>query len=219
MTYPPQQPEPGEGSTPAGGYPPPPVGPPGPYQPPMPAEAPPGAYPPPGYSPPGAYPPPGSYPPPGYGPAANAPGYGPPGYPPPYGEYAPPRKRRRWPWYVGGAVLLVVVALVIVGVVFGRKGSSDPHTAVDRFWTAVVAHDRAKAETYVCNGKKLTSGIDQFINEVQSYQIGPESGSGNTRVYPVTVHLTLNGQVGEPVIDTTAKKSAGKWYVCNIAVH
>ena len=153
----------------------------------------------------------------------------PPPQPPNYGQQYPPQwtpqvppkpKRRRWPWIVGGTVLVIVVALVIIGVVFGRKGSGDPHTAVDKFWGAVAQHDRAKAEKYVCNGKNLKgSDIDQFINEVQSYEIGPESGSGNTRIYPVTVHLTLNGQPEAPVIDTTAKKSAGKWYVCNVAVH
>lgn len=227
MTYPPPPEHSDPNPDPAfqGGYPPPPVGPPAPPDPGAGAYPPP-AYPPPdpgaqpGYPPPG-YPPqaPGAYPPGGYPPPA--PGYGPPpGYPPPYGEYPPPRRRRRWPWIVGGTVLVIVVALVIIGVVFGRKGSGDPHTAVDKFWSAVAAHDRAKAEKYVCNGKNLKgSDIDQFVNEVQSYEIGPESGSGNTRIYPVTVHLTLNGQPEAPVIDTTAKKSAGKWYVCNVAVH
>jgi hypothetical protein len=129
----------------------------------------------------------------------------------------PQKKRRRWPWSVGGTALAVVVALVIVGVVFGRKGSGDPHTAVDRFWSAVAQHDRSKAEKYLCNGKNFRgSEMDQFVQQVQGYEIGPESGSGGKRVYPVTVHLT---QGNDRTFDTTVRKSAGKWYVCDLAVH
>lgn len=227
MSYPPppQQPDPDQGAEPReGAYPPPP----GSYPPP-----PAGAYPPP---PAGAYPPAGSNPPPpggypqggyppggyaqqpgGYPPAAPAYGAYPPGPP----EYAPPKKRRRWPWIVGGTVLVVVVALVIVGIVFGRTGSSDPHTAVDRFWSALAQHDQKKAEQYVCSNKNLKANANftQLVDGLHGYDIGSESGSGGKRVYPVTAHLTINGQTGDLTIDTTVTKSAGKWYVCDLAPH
>lgn len=61
------------------------------------------------FDPPTGYPPPGGYPPPhsGYPP--------PPGQPPYPGGYAAaaPRRRRIWPWFVGGFAALLVVGLLI----------------------------------------------------------------------------------------------------------
>jgi hypothetical protein len=177
----------------------------------------------PGYPADQTYPsPPGyDYPPgPGY-PAAPIPGYGPAqAYPgAPAGMYAPPKKRRKWPWIVGGIVVVVIAALVIVGVFFGRTGSGDPRTAVDKFWSALAQHDRGKAEQYVCSNKNLTksAGFTELINDLNGYTIGPESGSGGTRVFPVTAHVTVAAQNGDITIDTTVKRSAGKWYVCDLA--
>jgi hypothetical protein len=229
LTYPggPQEPDP---NAPPPGYPPAPQGPPEspePYQPPpgtFPPPEPPGAYqPPPGTfpppGPPGAYPPPGSYPPPGPpGYPQQPPGYG--TYPPgPAGYAPPPKKRRKWPWIVAGTVLLVVVVLVVVGLVFGRKGSGDPHTAADKFWHALTQHDTKQAEKYVCANKNLT-GNTQFkalVTALTGYDIGAESGSGNTRLYPVTLHLSQSGQTGNLVVITTVTKDTDKWYVCNLA--
>lgn len=185
-----------------------------------------GAYPPPGAAP-------GGYPPPAYAPQPNQPGYPPPpnaGYPAQagYGTYpppgpggyaAPPKKRRKWPWIVAGTVVVVVVALIIVGVVFGRKGSGDPHTAADKFWHALSQHDIKQAEKYVCSKKNLTSntGFKELVSALTSYDIGAESGSGNTRTYPVTLHLSLAGQTGDQVVVTTVTKDTGKWYVCDLS--
>jgi hypothetical protein len=156
----------------------------------------------------------------GYGPPPP-PGYPAPGYPaapPPYG--VPPKKRRRWPWIVAGSVVVVVVALIVIGVVFGRTGSSSPRAAVDHFWTALVAHDTGKAEKYVCNGKNLTgkndSAFKQLVDALNGYDVGTESGSGGTRVFPVTVHATIGGVNQDLTIQTTVKKQSSEWYVCDL---
>ena len=201
---------------PAGGFPPPPpqANPPGGYPPPAPPAAPAG-YPQPSYAPQG-YPPAGPAQPGGYPPAGYPAGYPAPG---PGGFAPPPRKRRKWPWIVAGSVVVVVVALIIVGVVFGRKGSGDPHTAADKFWHALAQHDIKTAQKYVCSGKDLTGDAQfkQLVNALTGYDIGAEAGSGNTRTYPVTLHLSLAGQTGDQVVITTVKKDTGQWYVCDLA--
>jgi hypothetical protein len=133
--------------------------------------------------------------------------------------YGPPKKRRKWPWIVAGTVVVIVAALVIVGLVFGRKGSGDPHTAADKFWHALAQHDIKQAEKYVCSNKNLTGSpqFKQLVNALTGYDIGAESGSGSSRTYPVTLHLSLAGQTGDQVVVTTVHKDTGKWYVCNLA--
>lgn len=216
MTSPegPQQPDPNAAPPPY-----PPVGPPpGSYPPPGSV---PGGYPPPAYAPQG-YPqqgtPPPGYPQPGY--PSQPGGYG--AYPPPGpGGYAPPpKKRRKWPWIVAGTVVVIVVALVVVGIVFGRKGSGDPHTAADKFWHALTQHDIKQAEKYVCSKKNLTgtAGVKQLVDALTGYDIGAESGSGNSRTYPVTAHLSLAGQTTDQVFVTTVTKDTGKWYVCDLGI-
>ncbi|HJQ42246.1 MAG TPA: hypothetical protein VJ831_04110 [Jatrophihabitantaceae bacterium] len=227
MTYPPQPPEQGSGENPPG--PPPPEQPPQgyPQQPTYPQAPPPQPYgQQPGYGQQPAYgQQPGygqpAYPQQGYG-QPPAPGYGAPGYPPgyppagPMGE-PPKRKRKKWPWIVG-SIVVVLVVLGIIGVVFGRTGSGDPHTATKRFWDALVQHDTKKAEKYVCSSKNLTDneGFTTLVNGLTGYDIGAEQGSGNTRKYPVDAHLSLNGQPTDLTIITTVKKSSGKWYVCDL---
>jgi hypothetical protein len=128
------------------------------------------------------------------------------------------KKRRKWPWIVGGIAVVVIVALVIVGAVFGRSGSDDPHSAVQKFWSALVANDTKKAEKYVCSNKNLTDNANfkQLVDALTGFDIGAESGSGNTREYPVTVHLTVAGESGDQIVTTTVKKSTGEWYVCDL---
>jgi hypothetical protein len=111
------------------------------------------------------------------------------------------------------------VVLLVIGFLFGRTGSSDPRTATQRFWDALVQHDTKKAEKYVCTSRKLTdnTGFKTVVDALQSYSIGDEQGSGGTRTFPVTAHLTLNGQSDDVTIITTVTKSSGKWYVCDLA--
>lgn len=52
------------------------------------------------------------------------PGYLPPGYPP-YGHSPPPRKRLVWPWVLGGAAILFVIAVGVVAVLLFADTSSD----------------------------------------------------------------------------------------------
>ena len=59
--------------------------------------------------------PPHPTPPPHYQP-------GPPGYQPSPPGYAPPRKKRRWPWIVGG----IVAFFVIIGIAAGAGGNTGP---------------------------------------------------------------------------------------------
>jgi len=59
--------------------------------------------------------PPHPTPPPHYQP-------GPPGYQPSPPGYAPPRKKRRWPWIVGG----IVAFFVIIGIAAGGGDNSGP---------------------------------------------------------------------------------------------
>ncbi|MDT4893364.1 MAG: hypothetical protein QOE97_2399 [Pseudonocardiales bacterium] len=162
---------------------------------------------------------------PQYGqPQYGQPAYGPPdafGYPAPYpaGGYldAPKKKRRKWPWIVG-VVAVIAVVLVVVGVIVGRKGSGDPHTAADRFWSALVQHDTKAAAKYVCSNKNLTNsaGFLRLVSDLRGYDIGSEAGTGNTRTFPVTAHLTENGQSADLVIVTTVTKKTGEWYVCDL---
>jgi hypothetical protein len=116
---------------------------------------------------------------------------------------------------------VLVVAVVLISVFNGRTGSSDPHTAVDRFWGALVQHDQKKAEKYVCGNKKLTKSatFTQLVDELVGYDIGPESGTGGKRVFPVTLRGNVNGLLRESIVDTTATRSAGKWYVCDLTPH
>ena len=176
--------------------------------------------------------------PPGYGaPAGGQPVYGtpppppgypaapPPGYPTPpgYGAYGEPpkKKRRRWPWIVLAVVVVLVGTLIVIGLVFGREGSGTPKEAVDKFWTALVAHDTGKAENYVCTGKDLTGKNDtafqQLVDNLAGYDVGPEAGSGGERTFPVTVHLTPTEGAQDLIITTTVKKQTGKWYVCDLS--
>ena len=101
------------------------------------------------------------------------------------------------------------------------EGSKDPKQAVDKFWTALVAHDTKKAEKYVCNGKDLTGKNDtefkQLVDALTGYSVGPEAGSGSSRTYPVTVKVTVSGVDQQLVITTTVKKQTGKWYVCDLS--
>jgi hypothetical protein len=112
-----------------------------------------------------------------------------------------------------------VAVLIVVGLVFGRKGSGDPHTAADKFWHALSQHDVKQAQKYVCSKKDLTSsaGFTQLVSALTGYDIGAEAGSGNTRTYPVTLHLSLAGQSGDQVVVTTVTKDTGKWYVCDLS--
>jgi hypothetical protein len=208
MTYPgpPEQPDPASNPS----YPPPPAY---PNLPPTEGTTPPSypAAPPPGYGqPPPGY---GTPPPPGFVPPFGYPA--PPGYPA-YGQL-PPKKRRRWPWIVFTAVLVLVVVLVIVGVMFGREGSDNPKEAVSRFWAAAASHDLDKTERLLCPGKKLPDTFREAAASITSYSIGPESGSGSTRNFPVTVQLTYDGSPSTLIITTVVKKQTGKWYVCDFS--
>jgi len=178
--------------------------------------------PPPGYppAPPGAYP----MPPPGY-PAAPPPGYAaapPPGYPappgyPPMGAFPPPRRRRRWPWIVSGIVVVLIVVGVVAAALNGRTGSNDPHTAAQRLWSALSTHDVNKAQKYVCPKKQLKGNDYQSLaNAITGYDLGPESGSGDTRHIAVTVHVSLGGAADSRLIDTVVQKDRGEWYVCDV---
>jgi hypothetical protein len=216
---PPQYPDPADGPQPYQDPPPPPSYPAAAPEPAYPAEP---QYPPPGYQPPPGYPPPGyplpGYPPPGY---PAAPGYPPPGYPagpgypPPTGAFPPPRRRRRWPWIVGGIVVVLIVVGVLAAVLTGRTGSGDPRTAARRFWSALQTHDVNKAQKYVCPGKNLKN-FQPLANAITGYDIGAETGTGNTRHFSVTVQATVAGASGERIFDTEVQKKTGEWYVCNI---
>jgi hypothetical protein len=160
---------------------------------------------------------------PAYGqPAYGQPGYGQSGYPPAYPPAgpmgAPTRKRKKWPWILG-VIVVILIVLGVIGIVFGRTGSGDPHTATQKFWNALVQHDTGKAEKYVCSNKNLTDNgtFKTIVDNLTGFDIGAESGSGNTRKYPVTAHLTLSGQPTDLTIITTVTKNSGKWYVCDLS--
>jgi hypothetical protein len=126
----------------------------------------------------------------------------------------PKKKRKKWKW-ITGSLVVVLAILVVVGLVFGRKGSDTPHDAVNKFWTALTKHDIKKAQTYACSQKDLSSDKDfkAGVDALASFSIGAESGSGGKRTYPVTIHSN-DGSAG--IITTTATKSAGEWYVCDL---
>ncbi len=159
--------------------------------------------------------------------APNVPGvtpYPPPSIAHPSGPIASqwpattPRRRRRWPWVVGACLVVLVVGAVIAGMLFGRKGSQTPHDAAQKFWTALVHHDTKTAQKYVCAKKDLTgaASFKQAVNDLTWFSIGPESGSGNERTYPVTLHLSANSQTEDGVLQTTVTKDAGQWFVCDL---
>jgi flagellar basal body-associated protein FliL len=129
-----------------------------------------------------------------------------------------PRRRRKWPWITAAVVIVIIVAAIVIGFVFGRKGSGSPQQAAQRFWSAVAAHDLNKAEQYACNTKRVSRDAEfrQFTNAVTGFDLGTESGTGNRRVIPVTVHLSLAGEQPNVVVQTTLTKSTGQWYVCDL---
>ncbi|HLY34477.1 MAG TPA: hypothetical protein VKQ07_08090 [Jatrophihabitantaceae bacterium] len=160
----------------------------------------------PGYQPQGYQP--QGYPPEGYPP----PGYPPPGYPAP--GFPPPRRRRRWPWILAGMAVVLVVVGVLASVFAGRTASHDPRTAAQRFWTAVSQHDVSKAQKYVCPGKNFKN--EPLVNAIDGYDLGTESGSGNTRHFVVTVHVSVSGVTDDRLVDTVVQKKTGGWFVCDI---
>jgi hypothetical protein len=152
----------------------------------------------------------------------TAPAYGAPAapaYPAPLAFVGPQgRRRRKWPWIVAAIVVVVIAAAIVIGFVFGRKGSGSPRQAAERFWSAVAAHDLNKAEQYACSSKRVSRDADfkQFTNAVTGFDLGTESGTGNRRIIPVTVHLNLAGDSPNVTVQTTLTKSTGQWYVCDL---
>jgi hypothetical protein len=149
------------------------------------------------------------------GPAYPAP---PAPIPPGFAGTPQPRRRRKWPWITLSIVVVIVAVAIIIGFVFGRTGSGSPQQAAQRFWSAVAAHDLNKAQKYACSSKRVSRDADfkTFTNAVTGFQLGSESGSGSSRLIPVTVHLTLAGEPGDVVVPTTLTKSTGQWYVCDL---
>jgi hypothetical protein len=137
---------------------------------------------------------------------------------PAFGDTPTKKKRKKWPWIVGGVVVILAL-LAVVGLVFGRKGSANPRDAVSKFWTQVKAHDLKKANDYVCQNKHVKTDDANFrklTNAVTAFSIGAETGSGGKLIYPVTLTLTVGGQTEPLVVPTTAVKTAGQWYVCGL---
>ncbi len=149
-----------------------------------------------------------------------------PQYGPPQGEpiqFSPPPsvapRRKRWPWILGGVLL---VALVLFGgcVYYGVRIYNSPTGAGTVFATAIEQGDNEIAYDSLCAQSKEELTFSEFVeSHVPSQDV--------TSIEPVTLSLDPNDESdvfivsyvladgSREVVEYPMVNEQGKWRVCN----
>lgn len=148
-----------------------------------------------------------------YGGAPNQP-YSTPGYgQQPYGQnpygpqpYAQPAKKSRRPLFliIGGAVAVIVVAIVVLGAI--GAGSGNPRDTADKFMTALKAKDVDRAHSLLCKDGQDKESKDELRTDfgltsrtITNYTLGTESTRNREdrkeTLIPVTIDYDQGAQL------------------------
>ena len=157
----------------------------------------------------------GALPPGTFGPPPGWPGQ-PPGWTgQPYGM--PPKRRRVWPWVVGGVLLLVfgLIGTCVAAVTVSLKAPID---AANEFAAMVIAGDLRAAYDSTCPTAKGELGYESFLQSVGSLKVtavdlnSSSMTTGDESRAVVEGTMTSDGAQVPVRIDLV--KSGRRWQVC-----
>lgn len=132
-------------------------------------------------------------------------------------DLAPTRRRSRWPWVLGGIVLLA--AGVVAGYLLWFTGPGSPRPVARRVVAEVNAGNLGGLSPHLCAAKRatLTRALAQLERAEFDIDLGRVSTRGETATAELEGTYSLGG-ASKPVDQTIGLiVENGQWKVCDLA--
>lgn len=141
---------------------------------------------------------------------------------PPTGTEPRPRRRRRWPWVLGGVLVLIIGLGATGGTLFVQK-IKPPIDATNAYLGDLANGDYQSAFDQLCEQSQADGSPELFESDVadddalgalNSFEVDPFDVSLNGDRATVGVDLSSPGFDIEDVLQLRLRKEGGEWRPC-----